>query len=170
MRKSHDHKRDDVREGVQGASAMPRWNPEKTRSALRHFMAKKGLTVAAWTRAAGVADSTLRNFLDGVSNGLKLDSLVKLAEAAGATVSQVIGEENSIVAAPMGLDAQLLGGVLAEIEAYLAGMSQALPAPDKAAVAVMLYGLMAQHPDEPRKIAGGPYENVVRFVLERRRT
>lgn len=65
---------------------------EQIRQAIKRFMKARGLEVSPWARDAGVADSTLRNFLGRQSQSMRLDILMKFAGAVDSTVSEIIGE------------------------------------------------------------------------------
>lgn len=65
---------------------------DSQRRALRQFIEKHDLKIKPWSRDAGIADGTLRNFLAGRSGSITLSSLQKLAYAAGSTVAEMIGE------------------------------------------------------------------------------
>lgn len=53
-----------------------------------------------WALKAGVNEGALRNFLAGRSSTLRISTLEKLAEAADATLSEVIGEKITESRAP----------------------------------------------------------------------
>lgn len=63
---------------------------KRSRAALQSFMDAKGLKPHPWAQAAGLRSSTLYNFLAGRSHSLTSDSLQRLAQAAGATVDEIL--------------------------------------------------------------------------------
>ena len=65
---------------------------DQLRRSLRRFMELANLTVAGWTREAGLSEGTLRNFLAGKSATLTHASLAALARASRQPVSALIGE------------------------------------------------------------------------------
>jgi phage repressor protein C with HTH and peptisase S24 domain len=65
---------------------------EDRRQALRSFMKERGLKAKPWADRAKVADGTLRGFLKGRTDSLTHSTLQKLAEAADATIAEIIGE------------------------------------------------------------------------------
>lgn len=66
---------------------------DSTRDNIRQFIDRHGLHVKPWAQAAGISPGTLRSFLKGDTASLKHDTLTKLAQAANASVWEVIGEE-----------------------------------------------------------------------------
>lgn len=60
------------------------------RAALKTFMAAKGLKPHPWAQAAGLRSSGLYNFLSGRTHSLSAESLQKLAQAANATVDEIL--------------------------------------------------------------------------------
>lgn len=66
---------------------------ENRRAAIKRFMASRELKTAPWTRAAGVRESTLRDFLSERNSTMTLETLEKLARAADATIAELIGEK-----------------------------------------------------------------------------
>jgi len=65
---------------------------DKRREALRAFMARRNLTVNAWATLARINEATIRNFLAGRHASLNDSTYRKLAEAAQATVGELLGE------------------------------------------------------------------------------
>jgi hypothetical protein len=65
---------------------------ENQRQALKKVMAKHGLNILSWTTKAGISEGTLRGFLKGVSNSMGSDNLELLADAAGITIGEMLGE------------------------------------------------------------------------------
>ncbi|WP_184409841.1 S24 family peptidase [Rhodothalassium salexigens] len=68
---------------------------ERLRAALERYMKAYGLNKSAWARAAGIRESTLRNFLKGDSQSLTYTTLAKLAAAAEDSIGNLIGEANA---------------------------------------------------------------------------
>jgi hypothetical protein len=65
---------------------------EVRRKALKRFMALHGIeSVNAWATAAGVRESTVREFLNGRSNSLNLLTYERLAEAKGSSLAEILG-------------------------------------------------------------------------------
>lgn len=54
-------------------------------------MRRKGLKPTPWARSARVSEGTLRAFLTGKSRSMQTDTLERLAKAADANVSEIIG-------------------------------------------------------------------------------
>jgi transcriptional regulator with XRE-family HTH domain len=75
-------------------------------SALKRFMAAKGLKPHPWALAAGLRSSTLYNFLSGTSKSLSSDSLERLAKAANVTVDELLGSAPRPQAAPAAAPAE----------------------------------------------------------------
>lgn len=71
---------------------MPSDQGDRYRDALRAFMARRKLNIHGWTKSAGIADSNLRNFMVGDADTITLNVLQPLADAAGASISEIIGE------------------------------------------------------------------------------
>lgn len=67
------------------------------RKVLMDFMDKHGLKPFPWSKKAGTADNTLRNFLNGKSDTLTATTYQRLAEAAGVPVSELLGENKNLV-------------------------------------------------------------------------
>lgn len=61
-------------------------------------MEGRGLKPHPWAQAAGLRSSTLYNFLAGKSATLSSESLERLAQAAGASVDEILGRERSVSA------------------------------------------------------------------------
>ncbi len=80
---------------------MANFNADQRRKAIRAFMAQRNLNVHSWSKQAKLADSTLRNFLDGLSETLTDKSLQKLANAVGRPVSEIIGIESPPTELPL---------------------------------------------------------------------
>lgn len=68
---------------------------DKHRIAIRVFMAKNNLKTSPWCNKAEVAEGTLRSFLKGDTQSMKIITLKKLAKAANTTVNEIIGDEGS---------------------------------------------------------------------------
>lgn len=90
---------------------------EEKRAALRRFMKARGLKAKPWAVAAGLDPATVRHFLNGPANSMRHETLEKLAKAADATISELIGEKiqtprlSRDVVAIQGLDVQAsMGG------------------------------------------------------------
>jgi transcriptional regulator with XRE-family HTH domain len=58
---------------------------------LKSFMVNRDLKPHPWAQKAGIRSSTIYNFLAGKSATLSSDTLEKLAQAAGATVDEILG-------------------------------------------------------------------------------
>lgn len=71
---------------------MPRPS-ELRRSAIQNFMKARGLKMKPWADKAGIAEGTIRGFLKGRADSLTHSTLQKLADAADATVAELIGEK-----------------------------------------------------------------------------
>lgn len=73
------------------------WTEALLRKALQRFMdARPSLTINAWCKEAGVAESTLRNFFKGEkSHTLTYKVLMKLARAQKMTVAVMLGDAPS---------------------------------------------------------------------------
>jgi transcriptional regulator with XRE-family HTH domain len=69
------------------------YDPEQRRAAIRQFMEAHKLKVLPWCRSAELAESTLRNFLNGDSASLSDRSYDALARAAHTTVAELKGEQ-----------------------------------------------------------------------------
>lgn len=71
------------------------FNPDQRRHVLREYMRQHPqLTVNGWCKAAGISESTLRNFLNGDSESLSDRSYELLAAARGEQVSTLRGERH----------------------------------------------------------------------------
>lgn len=69
---------------------------ERRRAILRKVIAEQGDNLTAWSRDAGVNESTVRSFLEGRSNSMTAKTYEKLARARpGLTVAYLIGEEHT---------------------------------------------------------------------------
>jgi phage repressor protein C with HTH and peptisase S24 domain len=75
---------------------------ERAREAMERFMKARDLNVASWAKAADIGDSTLRAFMSGRSNALRLDKLAALARSQNATISEMLGERVDGEVAPKG--------------------------------------------------------------------
>ena len=62
---------------------------------LQSFMVSHNLKPHPWAQKAGIRSSTIYNFLAGKSATLSSDTLEKLAQAAGATVDEILGRRAS---------------------------------------------------------------------------
>lgn len=60
-------------------------------AALKKFMESRSLKPHPWALSAGIRSSTLYNFLAGKSATLSSETLEKLAQAAGASVDEILG-------------------------------------------------------------------------------
>lgn len=61
-------------------------------------MEERGLKPHPWAQAAGLRSSTLYNFLAGKSATLSSETLERLAQAASASVDEILGRERSVSA------------------------------------------------------------------------
>jgi phage repressor protein C with HTH and peptisase S24 domain len=66
---------------------------DQRRAAIKRFMTERGLKPAPWAVNAGLSDGIVRNFLAGRAESLNSSTLEKLAQAADATVAELIGEK-----------------------------------------------------------------------------
>lgn len=64
---------------------------ESTRDNLERFITQRGLKIKPWAKEAGLSDATVRSFLKGRTTSLSYSTLERLAQAAGATVDEMIG-------------------------------------------------------------------------------
>ena len=62
------------------------------RTAIRAALAKGRMSASAVCKEAGVAEKSLRNFLDGDTETFRLDTLVRVARVLGISVGELIGE------------------------------------------------------------------------------
>lgn len=76
---------------------MPRGTPKLATEAsdqarsVHAFLVANGLTMRGWSRAAGLSRNVLVELFSGRTRGLTYRTLAKLAVAAGASPSQIIG-------------------------------------------------------------------------------
>lgn len=68
---------------------------EKLRAALKNFMRTQRLKQTPWAARAGISPGTLRKFLGGDGRSMTIRTLEKLADAAGVTVTEMLGEQAS---------------------------------------------------------------------------
>lgn len=85
------------------------YDPAKIKAHLFAFMAERGLKPRPWAEKAQVSEGALRNFLGITKTGRPLkkpteapqiDLFVRLAHAAGVTVSELLGEAPPSAPAP----------------------------------------------------------------------
>jgi len=85
------------------------YDPDKIRAHMLVFMAERGLKPRPWAEKAQISDGALRNFLGITKTGRPLkkptdapqiDLFVRLAHAAGVTVSELLGEAPPSAPAP----------------------------------------------------------------------
>lgn len=62
-----------------------------TREALRRFMVKRKLRMLPWATRAGIAEGTLRSFLDGRTKSMTDGNLARLANAEGVSIEDMLG-------------------------------------------------------------------------------
>lgn len=67
---------------------------ENDRKALRKFMRDRELKPYPWAQRAGVREGTLRAFLTGQTQSMKMDTLEKLARAESTTVEEMLGRRH----------------------------------------------------------------------------
>jgi len=78
---------------------MGEWSNAWVRTAIHGFMEARGLNVLDWTKRAGVAESTLRNFLNGGTEAaITIKTLDLLANAEGVTVAVLLGQAPDLTA------------------------------------------------------------------------
>lgn len=65
---------------------------EHQRAAIKKVMAERNLRVNSWCIESGVAESTLREFLNGKVAALSANTLYKLARTADTTIGELLGE------------------------------------------------------------------------------
>jgi transcriptional regulator with XRE-family HTH domain len=66
---------------------------EHKRNRLRDFMHSRGLRPSTWAKAAKVSPNALYNFLNQHSSSLSLETVERLARAAGVSVDELFGVE-----------------------------------------------------------------------------
>ncbi len=66
---------------------------ERQREAFREFMHKHKLKAFSWAKKSGVADSTIRNYLNGLNQSLTGLVLEKLASSIGFEINDLIGKQ-----------------------------------------------------------------------------
>lgn len=76
---------------------MAKGDTDRRRQALRDFMARHQLKPFPWANAAGIGESSIRNFLSGESGSLSIESYEKLADAANSSVDELIGRQRGHV-------------------------------------------------------------------------
>lgn len=76
---------------VWGRSMLGR--EDTRRRHISEFMAERGLKIKPWCAEAGIAESGLRNYLEGRTASMTYDGLDKLALAADTTVAEMVGEK-----------------------------------------------------------------------------
>ena len=99
-------------------------------------MARRGLRVQPWAKRAGLAESTLRNFLHGDSSSMTQRSLEKLAAAEQVTVADMLAESAGSDEGGRLFDSALMYDVIASLERHLLKYGMELP-PDRKAHAVL---------------------------------
>ena len=67
----------------------------RQRKAFKEFMHKHKLKAFPWAKKAGIAESTIRNYLNGLNQSLTSLILEKLANSAECSVNDLIGEHKS---------------------------------------------------------------------------
>lgn len=72
---------------------MARYNAERMRQNINNIMSDKGLNTNRWSTDAGRPTKTLSSFLGGKNQSIGLPVLYDLADAAGITVSELLGEQ-----------------------------------------------------------------------------
>ena len=84
------------------------------KESIRRFMYAHGLTIAAWTRKAGLADSTLRTYLNSkTQRSLNLINLERLAKSVGVEVEYILnfGRSKSNLSNSMPFDLELMNKI-----------------------------------------------------------
>ena len=66
------------------------YDPDEARAALEDFRDSAGWTTAAWAKASGVSEATIRKFLDGTNNSLSAQTYSKLAIGAGELLGRPV--------------------------------------------------------------------------------
>lgn len=66
----------------------------KQRKAFKNFMQEHKLKAFPWAKKAGVSESTIRNYINGLNQSLTSLVLEKLARSVKCRVSDLIGENN----------------------------------------------------------------------------
>jgi hypothetical protein len=65
---------------------------EQAREAIRAFMKDRGLNTNSWSKTAKLPESVLRGFLAGRTKTMNASTMMRLAQAAGVSVAEMIGE------------------------------------------------------------------------------
>lgn len=117
--------------GELALQARPRDLADRQRAALRRFMVQRNLTNHGWTRAAGIANNTLRNFLIGKTESMTDANLRRLAQAAGVAIDVMFGSETSEPGIPV-IDYVQAGSWTQASDPYPAGQGHARLTPDVA--------------------------------------
>lgn len=84
-------------------------------AALRSFMERRGLKPHPWAQSAGIRSSTLYNFLAGKSATLSSETLERLAQAAGASVDEILGREGPRPTGGAGVPLRYTVGILGRL-------------------------------------------------------
>jgi len=80
--------------------AIAAYDAKKIRAAIRAVMDAKRLKNRPWADKAGISPGSLAAFLKGETESMLLAHVVRLAWAAGVTVSELIGEPQPVAPAP----------------------------------------------------------------------
>jgi lambda repressor-like predicted transcriptional regulator len=68
------------------------YDPDRVRASVRAIIARLGTNPRALSVKAGVAEGSLRRFLAGATRSLELESAMRMAVAAGVSLSEFVGE------------------------------------------------------------------------------
>ena len=118
---------------------------ERQRKIFKGFMEEKKLNAFSWAKKAGITESTIRHYLSGRNRSLTTLVLEKLANAAGASVADLIGEnkvirgaENQVAPA---FDRALMLRALADAEEFIVQSGLKIEAKEKANIFMAWYDL-----------------------------
>jgi transcriptional regulator with XRE-family HTH domain len=142
-------------------------DPSEIRARIKEFAERKGWTAYRWAKEANLDPSTIRKYFDGQVETLTLATALAMAQAAGATLDEMLGAARPPAPA---LDEEILLAAVIAVEQYARRERRDdPPAPeDKAATIVAMYHWAAEKnppalPEEQNR------DNVIRLMLRPRR-
>lgn len=89
------------------------------RDRIAKFLKEKGLGVKPASVAAGLGETTLRNFLKGMTASLTVESVAKLADSLGVSSRWILyGDTAKVADLVERIDAKLMPQAIAVLEAF----------------------------------------------------
>lgn len=141
---------------------------EKQREIFKGFMQRHRLNANAWAKKSGVTEATIRHYLNGRTQSLTGLVLEKLAGSAGASVADLIVENQYLhdqeTKEFLSFDRELMLQTLINVEAYVRSADIKLSVEEKANVFMAWYDLAKLLKLEKKE---NPHQELINTLMQK---